>query len=343
MKSGAASHYFHAEAHALEGKLRLPFEDEIKKQAYVKLEGKLANLATKGRAKRNCFSQTAAAFRLEGILSYAGAHTQVSGQDSEKRAGASVTLATSVVEELNVLNVVTADRVVAQIATTHFPGEYTPEVTFLGTHFENLRIACHQAEPYLKIDFLGARAAGRDAMPVDPGTDFMQAVEAQYKSVKARIEALPEDDRRKMGLAGTDEWLAKKYHGFHLNYTEIEKQAHAAKKKDDQGRNSKKKDRNSRESEWGGITCSLVENVEIKGIDRTAADGKSVRVPPPAKTFGHVIHIPDFGNVFLAELTVKHNSCQLTMIRLDMGCLASGILGLASANVNGRGTPGSGL
>src|SRR5215469_4568563 len=195
--------YFHSEAHALAGKLKLPFEEEIKRQAFVKLEGSLADLPADERAQRNYFSQHAKNFRLEGIISYAAAHTQVSGHNSDKYDGASVTLATSVVEDLNVLNVVTADRVVAQIATTHFPGEPSPHVTFLGTHFENLRIARHRTEPYLKLDLAGERRVGKAALPIDEGTDLMKAIEAQYQRLKSSIGSLADKAREKMRLRGT--------------------------------------------------------------------------------------------------------------------------------------------
>src|SRR5580692_5797073 len=155
-------HYFHAEAHALKGKLDVPVDAEIRPQAFVKLAGTLAELSN-GEEQRNYFSQHAKNFRLEGVISYAAAHTQVSGHASRKHPGASVTLSTSVVEDLNVLNVVTADRVVAQISTTHFQGQDAPEVTFLGTHFENLRIARHQATPVMRLDLCEKRPAGKDA------------------------------------------------------------------------------------------------------------------------------------------------------------------------------------
>jgi hypothetical protein len=327
MKDNRTSHYFHAEAHALAGKLKLPFEEQIKKQAFVKLEGQLADLPDEERAQRNYFSQHAKDFRLEGIISYTAAHTQVSGHTSDKHDGASVTLATSVVEDLNVLNVVTADRVVAQISTTHFPGEYSPHVTFLGTHFENLRIARHKAEPYLKLDLTGQRPAGKDAMSVDQKTDLMSAVQAQYQRLKTALGSLAGEDRKRMRLTDADGLLAKKYHGFNLNHAEIQEQASTARKND---------------IKWDGITCSLVENIEIKDISAKTADGKSIQIPPPAKSFGHVIHIPDFGNIFLAELTVSHNSYKLTMIRLELGCLAAGSASLATCNVNGKGAGGGG-
>lgn len=327
MPANPKSHYFHAEAHALAGQLRLPFQEEVKKQAFVKLEGNLADLPAEERAQRNYFSQHAKNFRLEGIISYAAAHTQVSGHQSEKHDGASVTLATSVVEDLNILNVVTADRVVAQISTTHIPGEYCPYVTFLGTHFENLRIARHRAEPYLKLDLAGARPEGADALPVNKGTGLMNAIEAQYERLKAKIGSLAAEKREKMRLRDTDASLGKKYYGFTVDYAAIQNQASDARKNG---------------GDWGGITCSLVEHVEIKDISVKVANEQSIQIPPPAEAWGHVIHIPDFGNIFLAELTVKHNSYNLTMIRLEMGCLAAGSAGVASANVNGKGTGGGG-
>ena len=191
-------HYFHAEAHALKGKLNLPIDAEIRPQAFVKLAGTLPDLSN-GEGQRNYLSQHAKNFRLEGVISYAAAHTQVSGHESKKHKGASVTLSTSVVEDLNVLNVVTADRVVAQISTTHFPDRYTPEVTFLGTHFENLRIARHKTEPFFKLDMCQQALSG-DAMRVGHDEKFMAAVDAQYKTLKTKLGELSrEKSRRRCG------------------------------------------------------------------------------------------------------------------------------------------------
>lgn len=305
-------HYFHAEAHALKGNLDRPFDQDIKPQSFVKLEK-----SEEEKEKPDYLSQHSKNYRLEGIISFSAAHTQVSGHKSKKHVGASVTLATSVVEDLNVLNVVTADRVVAQISTTHFPGVEAPEVTFLGTHFENLRIARHKAEPFLKLDNVGKKPEGKDAMYVGKGTGFMAAVETQYKRLKANIGGLG---------AEKPVPVEEKYHGFaDFNYAGIAAQSEAAKA----GR-----------SKWDGITGSLVENVEIKDISVKGADGKSVTIPPPAKSSGHVIHIPDFGTIFLAELTVNHNSFHLTMIRLELGCLADGTISISTCNVNGKGGGG---
>jgi hypothetical protein len=328
MPDNGNSHYFHAEAHALAGKLSLPFEQEIKKQAFVKLEGHLADLKEEERAQRNYFSQHAKNFRLEGIISYTAAHTQVTGHASKKHEGASVTLATSVVEALNVLNVVTADRVVAQISTTHFPNDYSPKVTFLGTHFENLRIARHKAEPFLNLALAGEKLEGKKLW-VDKGTTLATAIETQYERLKAWLGGLTAADRAGMVSGAPDGSLTKKYHWGAPDYDKIRREAAAAREEDAKTGNGK----------CDGITCSLVENVELKDISVKAADGKAIQIPPPAKSFGHVIHIPDFGTIFLAELTVNHNSFNLSMIRLELGCLADGDVDMVTCEVNGRGHP----
>ena len=64
----------------------------------------------------------------------------------------------------------------------------------------------------------------------------------------------------------------------------------------------------------GHLLCSLVK--EIRGSE-------------PEDTFGHVIHVPGFGNIFLAEVTVYHGAYHLTMLRAEMGCASSGTISMA--------------
>jgi len=334
MANGTTSHHFHAEAHALTGKLILPFEEQIKKQAFVKLEGPSHKLLLEGEESRrlrerksqeNYLSQHARNFRLEGIVSYTAAHTQVSGHRSKKHPEAFVTLATSYVENLNVLNVVTADRVVAQISTTHFPNQYSPQVTFLGTHFENLRIARHQAEPLLNLSFAGRAPRGKDAYYPTRGTDLMESVERQYGRMRDSVKKLKSEHREAMRLDVEDGWLSRQYHGFsNFNHKDLQRNAESAAEKG---------------GKWDGVTCSLVEHVEIEDIEIPIRDAKPIVIPPPARGFGHVIHVPDFGTIFLAELKVNHNTFHLTMIRLELGCLADGSASVVTCTVNGGRKP----
>lgn len=310
-------HYFHAEAHALKGKVRFPVDAEVRPQAFVKLAGTLEELLN-GEGKRNYFSQHAKNYRLEGVFSYTAAHTQVSGHESSKNERNSVTLATSVVENLNILNVVTADRVVAQISTTHIPGQYVPEVTFLGTHFENLKIARHKVEPIMNLKLAGPKPQN-DQLYVADKTNLMTVVKGQYERLADWLAG-----REGMRSAEPDGSLSLHYHGGAPNYEKILSDVATARKIDGTS---------------NGITCSLVEDVVIEPIkDDSATAVRDAKELVEGKC-GHVIHIPDFGTIFLAELTVNHNTFHLTMIRVEMGCIAAGKGSMGVCNVNGGGHP----
>src|ERR1035437_9466457 len=120
------THRYHAEATVLAGKLHRPISFEIEPQAYAKLPENGGYL-----------SQRTPAYHLEGVISFKSAYTQVAGSPDIKPGHGVGTLSPSVVEGLNVLDVVTADRVVGQVATEHPLDGFVPHVTFLGTHFEN--------------------------------------------------------------------------------------------------------------------------------------------------------------------------------------------------------------
>jgi hypothetical protein len=66
-------------------------------------------------------------------------------------------MTTTVVEGLNVMEVVTADRVVGQTITHHPLEGYMPSISFLGTRFENLRIAGYPVKMEFDYDIFGPR------------------------------------------------------------------------------------------------------------------------------------------------------------------------------------------
>jgi hypothetical protein len=164
-------HLYDAQAFALEGDLELPLRAEIKPQAYLDLPESGGYL-----------SQHTCAYRLEGIISFRAAYTQVAGNLDRKPGHGFVTLATAVLEDFNILDVVTADRVVAQASTEHPLEGSVPEITFLGTRFDNLRIAGHPVRVDLDLDFFGAKPAS-DA-PWSASRDFRERVTAQYDNIR---------------------------------------------------------------------------------------------------------------------------------------------------------------
>ena len=141
-------HVYHAEADILKADLEQPFHERIRPQAYVKLKG-----------ESHYQFKYAPHFRLEGILSYQSGYTQVAGHRSSKPGHGYATLTTSVIEGVNILEVLTADRVVAQISTEHPLDGAVPSVSFLGTRFENLRIAGHELDIDTNLEILGPKPA----------------------------------------------------------------------------------------------------------------------------------------------------------------------------------------
>jgi hypothetical protein len=144
--TGKTSHSFSAEAHAFKGHIKKPAEHKVEPHVYTTLDGEGGYRFSQERD-----------FSLDGILTMKYAHSQLAGAfDTDKSRHHWSTLVTTVIEGLNVLEVVTADRVIAQFGLNHYKEEgYAPEIFFLGTRFENLCIAGNPVHIEWQQDILG--------------------------------------------------------------------------------------------------------------------------------------------------------------------------------------------
>jgi hypothetical protein len=173
-------HYYHADGSALGGQFERPLQQQITVQASVSLPP-VGGYATSHAEK----------FHLEGLLSFESAHTQVAGSAPSK-TGPWTTLVTSVVEGLNVLNIFTVDRIVAQISTEHPREGYNPKVNFVGTRFEGVRIAGHPVEIILDLDVCKQGAAGEfPGQPCIQDSQFLARVAEQRRRM-ADERSLPQ-------------------------------------------------------------------------------------------------------------------------------------------------------
>src|SRR5258708_11959979 len=151
-------HVYHAEAQVLSGNLKHPIKQPIEHHARVVLE----------KTRRDGhIRQSVEETSLEGLISFKAGHTRASGTKIEKKDlwgndhSGWVTLSTSVIEGLNVFEVITADRMVAQVSTEHaLASGHVPKVTFLGTRFENLRVAGYPVQVDLDFTFCGDKPEG---------------------------------------------------------------------------------------------------------------------------------------------------------------------------------------
>ena len=122
------STYLHdASAVAASGRIVSPFEDLIPTQAALALpvSGGYGSTRVEG-------------FRYKEILSFGSAYTEVAGAGGKD--GPFETLAVSAIEKLNILDVVTCERMVCRIASAYSVGDKEPSFTTLGTRFERLRV-----------------------------------------------------------------------------------------------------------------------------------------------------------------------------------------------------------
>ena len=74
----------------------------------------------------------------------------------------------------------------------------------------------------------------------------------------------------------------------------------------------------------GCALCSLVDGVH-PGV--------------PGRSFGHIVHIPNFGKIIFGEIVAYPASVHLSMIRAELGSPTSGALTMAAASANGTGFP----
>jgi hypothetical protein len=273
-------HRYHATATAISGHLKLPLATKIEPQAHLDLPEEGGHL-----------SQHIENFNLEGVISFRSASTRVSGNLSTKEGRGWSTLTTVAIEGLNVLEIVTADRVVLQTLTEHPLKGYVPSVSFLGTRFENLRVAGHSLELEIDHNILDGTPEGDGEYTKEPGV--VARVASQYRRI-LDSKHLPED-------------LRERYNRLSAELGKAEE-----------------------------MECSLVNR----------ASGSH-----PGHSFGHIVHVPDFGKIILGRLKISHGerntptgapritNVHLTMVDLELGCVAHGIVPIGSGGSNGGSQP----
>jgi hypothetical protein len=277
-------HIYHAESTALSGHIKLPVEQVITPHAFIKVAEDGGYLA-----------QQASEYRLETVISYGRAHTQVTGHKEIKPGRGWNTLSTCVVENVNILNVITADRVVAQIHTEHPLKGYVPRISFLGTHFYNLRIAGHPVEVDLDLNLIGGKPENDAAYTKDAG--FVDRICRQHARLREHPNPIAE--------------ILERYNRVPESFE-------------------------NQNGDHQTVECSLVHNISGSF---------------PGRSCGHVIHLPDFGTIYLATVRIEHEdphpetkipqktTVYLDMIHAEMGCIATGTASVASTRTNGSSKP----
>ena len=308
------SHEYHAEAHVLSVELKRPIEQKIEQHAPVALKDRRGGHLTR-------FIEDVS---IEGLISFKRGHTRVSGSKSLKHHGW-VTLSTSTLEGLNVFEVISADRVVAQVSTEHpYEKGHVPHVTFLGTKFENLQVGGFAIKLTLNLGVCGKKPEGDK--PYLEDSKFLRGIREQIASI-AKAGFLPKTVQKQY-----DERL-----------TEIDRLI------DQNGGGKANHDRVK-------VTCSLVESIDIKGIPIPGLEtvGNVLVIPdfgsvslaevevgiepskPSSEFQRHELNAGGSSNNGKPELS---NYFTLKMLNMEMGCVGTGNVSAGSATSNGNTHP----
>jgi hypothetical protein len=175
--------YYQANANAFGGRLEQPFDQVLPVLAPTSLPS--AGGYASARHEE---------FRVAEIISIARSSSQVAGSTSP--SGSFTTLVTSVVEGLNVNNILFADRIVAQISTSFSEEHSYPKVSFLGTTFEGLRIGGIALEPVFNLGICDGGERGRyPAVSALHNRDFHERVRQQGEKFREFLNDLPLEER----------------------------------------------------------------------------------------------------------------------------------------------------
>jgi hypothetical protein len=121
--------HYHACAHAFSANFSRPFHHQIDIQAQSALPvvGGHGNSRVEG-------------FEFRDFISFKKGYSHVSG-GHQADDDSNNTLATAVLEHLNMFDVLSVDRVVSRLYSKHVPDQREGNITWIGSKFENFRIA----------------------------------------------------------------------------------------------------------------------------------------------------------------------------------------------------------
>lgn len=288
-----SSHDYHAEANVLNGRLKRPIDQVIELQASVELDDRRG-----GNLVRNAQNVS-----IEGLISFTKGETRVSGARSLKNK-AWVTLATSIVEGLNVFEIIGADRVVTQVSTDHaVENGHVPNVTFLGTQFTNFRVGGFPVTLDLDLGFCGDIPQNNKSYLQD--RVFLGRVKDQTKGI-SKASALPKEIKEQ----------------YDVKLEHIEKLLSNCDASDSEVHEP--------------ITCSLIQNIGEIPIPGVQIFGHVIVIPK----FGSVA----LGEVEVGERLYEPNQrpspyFTLTGIKGRMGCVADGVFATTTVTANGHHRP----
>ena len=237
--------YYHADANSLGGFIEEPFQVEIPNISSISLP-----------AVGGYVTHRSEALNFKEIISCRSAYTRVSGR-SIAEDGPWSTQVTCVIEGLNILENITAKRIVSQISVEHSREGGEMSISFAGSRFEELRVGGAEICPRLNPRLMGTGSEADNDPSRITWPALLQSGHGQAREIVRSVTERP--DR-----SGYD-WALQRYGWM------------------DQNREQKKD---------GCVLCSLVDGVEGTVPGKTI--GHFVEIPDFGRIFlGEVLAFPN--------------------------------------------------
>ncbi len=236
--------YYDADASSLGGFIEKPFQEIIPSRASVSLPAVGGYATTRTEA-----------FNFKEIVSCRSAYTRVSGRTIEE-GGPWSTQVTSVIEGLNILEILTAERIVAQISVEHSREGGPSRISFAGTHFGKLRVGGQDVCPMLNSNLF---AVGNEADNVSSRGTWPALLNAGQEQARKLVQNVAESTDR-----NAYEWVLQRY-GWMESKRELQKD--------------------------GCVLCSLVDGIEGTVPGKTLSH--FVEIPDFGRIFlGEILAFP---------------------------------------------------
>jgi hypothetical protein len=277
---------YHANALGVAGHIIRPQQELIQSQASVSL----ASIG--GRAVSRVKP-----FRIDGILAFKEAYSEVAGSFDENH-NVYTTSAYSTIENLNIADIVTADRLVCRTAayaanSDSVPPEISVDIT--GSHFENLKIAGH------KVDIELAAHVFHDHDTYSKIAKAFQIAELDSWIIGSKLAYLKDSEVEELeqtycGLRGIHNFLYEC------------------------------KSKKERPYDRGSYWLSPANHLDLE---------KQIG-PSEILSFGSIVCIPKLGCIFLAELLVESSIRRMNMLRVEFGSTHRGSLVASAVEIGGK-------
>lgn len=285
--------YYHADASAVGGYINRPFNGFIPSHTSLSLPV-VGGFVQKERKRSRPWKD---------IINFSSESTHVSGsKQGEENGGPWTTQVSATVEDLNILDVVTAKKIVAQLSVAHPHDGGEPTISIVGTQFVDLRISNHPIDAMIRYDLFSDHDG-------EPTTD-------QGKKDRSVYPNSPWPKQNSL-LTKVDQQLRQAQKLYTEKYNEAQTPDWFSHRLRWLSTSEGQEDRDH-------VVCSLIDH--LSGLPANF----------PGIVCGNSIYIQGFGKFSFGEVIIHRRLFRVSMVHAELGSAVGGAASFAVASSNGH-------